>query len=234
MQKWRIVTLGFRVGGRSRGRYATPAEFTLHDGTGGYTYDDGVWDLSIVQGPFSVAPCQTLKSRFATFSSRHRIALSRRGQGLSRARGVRGGSCDREYSMTSSGRCEKCPENAAWSYLQLVAIVLLVLAMCALCFFFFTRYMGYADSAGVVARAIVYVKQNNTEIVDDVGGVFQIVIGAGQVRCVVCTAMKKFAKRNTKVWHGAMKLVLERWTNPKLSRRACSPRYGLHSSAGVA
>jgi hypothetical protein len=27
--------------------------------TGGYTYDVGVWDLSIVQGPFSVAPCQT-------------------------------------------------------------------------------------------------------------------------------------------------------------------------------
>jgi hypothetical protein len=48
--------------------------------------------------------------------------------------------------MTSSGRCEKCPENAAWSYLQLVAIVLLVLAMCALCFFFFTRYMGYTQT----------------------------------------------------------------------------------------
>jgi hypothetical protein len=27
---------------------------------GGYAYDVGVWDLSIVQGPFSVAPCQTL------------------------------------------------------------------------------------------------------------------------------------------------------------------------------
>ena len=26
-------------------------------------------DISIIQGPFSVAPCQTLKSRFATFSS---------------------------------------------------------------------------------------------------------------------------------------------------------------------
>jgi hypothetical protein len=25
-----------------------------------YTYDADVWDLSIVQGPFSVAPCQTL------------------------------------------------------------------------------------------------------------------------------------------------------------------------------
>ena len=28
-------------------------------------------DLSIVQGPFSVAPCQTLISRFATFPSRY-------------------------------------------------------------------------------------------------------------------------------------------------------------------
>jgi hypothetical protein len=38
---------------------------------GGYTYDVGVRDVSIIQGPFSVAPCQTLvlKSRFATVSS---------------------------------------------------------------------------------------------------------------------------------------------------------------------
>jgi hypothetical protein len=34
--------------------------------TGGYTRDVGVWDFSIVQGPFSVAPCQTLAVRFAT------------------------------------------------------------------------------------------------------------------------------------------------------------------------
>jgi hypothetical protein len=32
----------------------------------GYAYDVGVWDSSIVQGPFSVPPCQT---RFATFAS---------------------------------------------------------------------------------------------------------------------------------------------------------------------
>jgi hypothetical protein len=32
--------------------------------TGSYTYDVGVWDLSIIQGPFSVAP---LTLRFATF-----------------------------------------------------------------------------------------------------------------------------------------------------------------------
>jgi hypothetical protein len=29
----------------------------------------GVLDSSIIQGPFSVAPCQTLVSRFATFAS---------------------------------------------------------------------------------------------------------------------------------------------------------------------
>jgi hypothetical protein len=46
-------------GGRSLtgGRYATPADSPLHDGT---PYDVGVWYLSIVQGSFSVAPCQTL------------------------------------------------------------------------------------------------------------------------------------------------------------------------------
>jgi hypothetical protein len=34
-----------------------------------YTYDAKVWDSSIVQGPFSVAPCRTLLLRFATFSA---------------------------------------------------------------------------------------------------------------------------------------------------------------------
>jgi hypothetical protein len=36
-----------------------------------YTYAANVWDLSIVQGPFSVAPCQTQTLRFATFASRY-------------------------------------------------------------------------------------------------------------------------------------------------------------------
>jgi hypothetical protein len=35
----------------------------------GYAYDVGAWDLSIIQGPFSVAPCQTLTLRLATFAS---------------------------------------------------------------------------------------------------------------------------------------------------------------------
>jgi hypothetical protein len=37
--------------------------------TEGYTHAAKVWDLSIVQGPFSVAPCQTLTLRFAPFAS---------------------------------------------------------------------------------------------------------------------------------------------------------------------
>jgi hypothetical protein len=32
----------------------------------GYTYDVGVWDLSIVQEQFPAAPCQTLTSQFAS------------------------------------------------------------------------------------------------------------------------------------------------------------------------
>jgi hypothetical protein len=35
---------------------------TMVPRTEGYARDVGVWDLSIVQGPFSVAPCQTLAS----------------------------------------------------------------------------------------------------------------------------------------------------------------------------
>ena len=34
-----------------------------------YTYAAKVWELSLVQGPFSVAPCQTLALRFATVAS---------------------------------------------------------------------------------------------------------------------------------------------------------------------
>ena len=35
--------------------------------TEGCTYDANVWELSLVQGAFSVAHCQTLIARFATF-----------------------------------------------------------------------------------------------------------------------------------------------------------------------
>jgi hypothetical protein len=45
--------------------------------TEGYTYAANVWDLSIVQGPFSVAPCQTLALRFAIFASLWAEGLSK-------------------------------------------------------------------------------------------------------------------------------------------------------------
>jgi hypothetical protein len=47
------------VGDGSRGRYATPADFPRHGGTPyrGLRVRRFAWGLSIVQGPFSVAPC---------------------------------------------------------------------------------------------------------------------------------------------------------------------------------
>jgi hypothetical protein len=71
-QKLRIVTLGIS-GGRSPHRAVTrrppiPLD-TVVPRTGCCAHYVGVWNLSIVQGPFSVAPCQTLALRFATFPS---------------------------------------------------------------------------------------------------------------------------------------------------------------------
>jgi hypothetical protein len=40
---------------------------TMVPRTRGYAYDVGVWDLFIVQGPFSVAPCQTLTCSIRNF-----------------------------------------------------------------------------------------------------------------------------------------------------------------------
>jgi hypothetical protein len=47
----------------SRGRFATPpiSLHTIVARTHMYTYDANVWDLSLVQGPFSVTPCHTLR-----------------------------------------------------------------------------------------------------------------------------------------------------------------------------
>jgi hypothetical protein len=59
-----IETVGIS-GGRS---LATPADSPRHD-CSPHMYAANVWDLSIVQGPFSVAPCPTFALRFATFAS---------------------------------------------------------------------------------------------------------------------------------------------------------------------
>ena len=53
------------MGDRSRGRFATSADFPRHvvARTERYTNASQFWDLSIVQGPFSVTPCETLALR---------------------------------------------------------------------------------------------------------------------------------------------------------------------------
>ena len=73
-RKWRIVTVGVSVWEIAHGAVSRCPPISLDKNvarTEGYTNDVGVWDLSIVQGPFSVAPCRTLTSRFATFASLH-------------------------------------------------------------------------------------------------------------------------------------------------------------------
>jgi hypothetical protein len=51
----------FGWGERSRAVTRRPpiSLYTMVPRTGGYAYDVGFWDSSIIQGSFSVAPCQT-------------------------------------------------------------------------------------------------------------------------------------------------------------------------------
>ena len=75
MKKSRIVTEGISGGGSLTGAVTRRLPISLDTmvpRTGNYTYDVGFWDLSIVQGPFSVAPCRTLALRFATLLHRCR------------------------------------------------------------------------------------------------------------------------------------------------------------------
>jgi hypothetical protein len=55
--------------------------------TGGYAYAVGVWEMSIVQGPFSVAPCHTLALRFANFCIAVGAAAAGRRDGNAARRG---------------------------------------------------------------------------------------------------------------------------------------------------
>jgi hypothetical protein len=75
MRKWRIVTLGIS-GGRSLTR-PFPARFPS-DTMAARTRICKVWDLSIVQGPFPVAPCPTVG--FATFRIAVKLSVSCRFQ----------------------------------------------------------------------------------------------------------------------------------------------------------
>jgi hypothetical protein len=79
MRKLRIVRIvrrmyvGWEIAHGAVTRRPPISLHTIVPRTGGFTYDVGVWGLSIVQGPFSVAPCQTPTLRFATLSSLYRM-----------------------------------------------------------------------------------------------------------------------------------------------------------------
>jgi hypothetical protein len=62
------------VGDGSRGRVSRRPPISRDTSvarTHMYTYDANVWAVSLIQGPFSAAPRQTLTLRFATFASLH-------------------------------------------------------------------------------------------------------------------------------------------------------------------
>jgi hypothetical protein len=79
----RIVTVGFfwEIAHEAVTRRPPISLYTMVPRTGGYTYAAKVWDSSIVQGSFSVAPCQTLALRFAAFSSLY-VVLTGRAEGF--------------------------------------------------------------------------------------------------------------------------------------------------------
>jgi hypothetical protein len=73
----RIVTSGFQVE-FARGAVSRRPPISLDTmvpRNGGYTYDVGVWDLSIEKGQFLSPVCQTLTIRFATLSGRRSLNL---------------------------------------------------------------------------------------------------------------------------------------------------------------
>jgi hypothetical protein len=69
MQKLRIVTSGFgEIAHDAVSRRPPISLYTIVARTHMYTYDAKVWDWFIVQGPVSVAPCQTLIVTIRNFS----------------------------------------------------------------------------------------------------------------------------------------------------------------------
>jgi hypothetical protein len=66
MHKLRIGMLGDRSRGRTR---RPPISFSRIARSEGYTNAANVWAVSLVQGPFSVAPCQTLPRPIRLFTS---------------------------------------------------------------------------------------------------------------------------------------------------------------------
>jgi hypothetical protein len=64
-----VRDFGWEIAPGAVSRRAPIPLYTMVPRTGGYAYDVGLWGFSIIQRPFSVAPCQTLASRFATYAS---------------------------------------------------------------------------------------------------------------------------------------------------------------------
>ena len=56
VQRWKSCGFGWGIAHGAVSRRPPISLYTIVAHTEGYTYDVGVWDLSIVQGPFSVAP----------------------------------------------------------------------------------------------------------------------------------------------------------------------------------
>jgi hypothetical protein len=95
-KKLRIEREGFRVGEELTGAVTRRPPIsldTMAPCAGGYTHDVGVWALSIVQGPFSVATCQTLNATIRKFGIAVRLdaslAARRVGSPTRGGRGVR-------------------------------------------------------------------------------------------------------------------------------------------------
>jgi hypothetical protein len=61
-----VGDFGWEIAHEAVSRRPPSPLYTIVAHTEGYTYDAKVWDLSIVQGPFSVAPCQARPSPIVT------------------------------------------------------------------------------------------------------------------------------------------------------------------------
>ena len=78
------------------------------------TYDAKVWALCIVQGPFAVAPCPPLTSRFATFASLYACPCHSRVHALGHAHPAFGVGClarpvEQHRVSTDAGRSPPHP-----------------------------------------------------------------------------------------------------------------------------
>ena len=71
----RVRDSGCEIAHRAVTRRPPISLYTMVPRTRGCMYAAKVWNLSIVQVPFSVAPCQSLALRFATLASLYEVEL---------------------------------------------------------------------------------------------------------------------------------------------------------------